>query len=141
MTQKRLLAVLVVVSASALGQMPPRLAYHVEVTDRDFEAFHYSLEIDRPQCDEVRLSVAAWAPGSYRLMRAAKNIQDVAATDEHDAAREVRHEGELTWIVAAKGAEHLTVKWEFRDPGSGVNNRSYLNSTGGLLDGPRNYLY
>jgi predicted metalloprotease with PDZ domain len=137
----RFLAILLAAAPSLAGQTPPRLTYHVEVKDGDATAYHHALEIDRPRTDEIRLSVAAWAPGSYRLMNVAKDIVDVSAVDERGASRNVRKDGELTWIVDGKGAERVTTFWKFQNPGKSVNNRSYLNQTAGLLDGPRNYLY
>jgi predicted metalloprotease with PDZ domain len=65
----------------------------------------------------------------------------VTAVDESGAARAVRRDGDLTWVVDGKGAGRISVNWRFEDPGKGVNNRSYLNQTAGLVDGPRNYLY
>jgi predicted metalloprotease with PDZ domain len=137
----RFLGVLLVLAPGVLAQTPPRLAYRVQVKDGDLAGFRHALAIDRPQTDEVRLSVAAWAPGSYRLMNAFGGIKDVAAVDEKGASREIRRDGDLTWIVASKGAQHLTVTWRFDAAGRAMNNRTYLNETGALLDGPRNYLY
>lgn len=135
------LAVLVACVPTLSGQAPPRLTYGVEVKEGDASAFHHSLVIDRPQTDAIRLSVAAWAPGSYRLMNVFRDIVDVAAADERGGRRNVTKEGDLTWIVDGKDASRITVRWRFQNPGKSVNNRSYLNQTAGLLDGPRNYLY
>ncbi len=139
--QIRVLAAILFAATLAAGQGAPRLLYEVEVRDDDFDAFHHALEIFGPDRAEVALSVAAWAPGSYRLMNAAKQIKDVVAVDERGAARAVTHPNDLTWVVDSKGATRITVRWTFDKPGRGVNNRSYLTQHGGLLDGPRNYLY
>ena len=53
-------------------------------------------------------------PGSYRLMNAFKNLDGVAAVDERGAQRPVRKDGDLTWIVDARGAERLRVTLEVR---------------------------
>ncbi len=137
----RLAAALLVLAVAVFGQAAPRLSYQVEVKDGDFEAFHHQLEIDRPDVPEVTLAVAAWAPGSYRLLNTAEQIEGVVATDQAGGARAIKHPDKLTWIVDAKDATKLTVRWHFTKPGKGVNNRSYLTKNGGLLDGPRNYLY
>jgi predicted metalloprotease with PDZ domain len=140
MQAPRLIVIIAAIAALAHGQAP-RLVYTVEVKDGDTSAFHHALEIERPRRDEVRLSVAAWAPGSYRLMNAFQNVQGVRAVDEGGAPRDVRRDGDLTWVVEARGAERLRVEWRFENPGKSVNNRTYLTATAGLLDGPRNYLY
>lgn len=137
----RPLALLLIVVASAAGQHPPHLAYTVEVRGEDRSAFHYALDVERPGVDEVVLSVAAWAPGSYRLMNAADGIKDVAATDETGAAREVSHDGALTWRVKSAGAASLRVTWRFTKLTAAKDNRSFMAKTSALLDGPRNYLY
>src|SRR5262245_47269969 len=74
-------------------------------------------------------------------MNVAKNLDGVAAVDEKGAQRAVRKDGDLTWIVDARGAERLHVTWRFEEATRGQNHRSYLTDTGALLDGPRNYLY
>ena len=136
------LAPLVFVLASAVAaQHDPHLTYFVEVKGEDRTAFHFALEIDRPGVDEVPLSVASWAPGSYRLMNAADGIKDVQATDETGAVREVKTDGPLTWRVNAKNAAKLRVTWRFTKLTDRRDNRSYMAKTAAMLDGPRNYLY
>ena len=140
-TLLRLASFVLFLASAAAAQIDPQLTYFVEVKAEDRTAFHFALEIDRPGVDEVPLSVAAWAPGSYRLMNAADGIKDVLATDETGAAREVKTDGPLTWRVAAKGAAKLRVTWRFTKLTDRRDNRSYMAKTAALLDGPRNYLY
>jgi predicted metalloprotease with PDZ domain len=141
MKSLRSLAALLVLVQALAAQTTPRLAYRVEVKADDLSSFHHALVIEQPGRDEVRLSVAAWAPGSYRLMNAFNRIKDVAAIDERGATRAVTKDGDLTWVADAKGVERLTVSWRFEESTRNPNNRTYLNDTGALLDGPRNYLY
>ena len=70
---------LVSVASVSPARSLPRLVYRVEVKARAHGRRRRRRSttrstIDRPQTDEVRLSVAAWAPGSYRLMNVFKNI-------------------------------------------------------------------
>lgn len=138
---RRAFLAFVLLSAAVAAQHGPQLTYFVEVKPDDRSAFHYALDIDRPGVDEIALSVPAWAPGSYRLIKAADGIEGVAAVDETGAARAVTKDGDLTWRVAAKGAAKIRVVWRFTKLTDRRDNRSYMAKTGALLDGPRNYLY
>ncbi|HYC77994.1 MAG TPA: hypothetical protein VEI02_10235, partial [Planctomycetota bacterium] len=128
------------IACGVFAQHPPHLSYVVTVKAGE-PAFRYRLDIRRPDVDEVALSVAAWAPGSYRLMKAHDGIRDVAAVDETGAARAVVRDGDLTWRVASKGASLLRVTWTFDKFDRRKDNRSFFDKTSALLDGPRNYLY
>src|ERR1051325_3525212 len=97
MPMRRLPALILLLLASLLpAQGGPALCYTVEVKPGDTQAFHHHLEIDRPDRDEVALSVAAWAPGSYQLMNVWDGIKDVAARDGAGVERAVAKRGDLT---------------------------------------------
>jgi predicted metalloprotease with PDZ domain len=136
----RLVSVVVFVVGVVCGQ-GSRLHYTVEVKEGDDTAYRCKVDIRHPDRDLLRFSVAAWAPGSYRLLNQAQNIVNVKATAPDGAEIPVSKEGDLTWMFSAGGRPHVTLSWDFKAPGKARNNRSYLTKTGALLDGPRTWLY
>jgi predicted metalloprotease with PDZ domain len=128
-------------AAQTFAQHGPHLLYEVEVKPDSREAFHFALTISRPGVDEVALSVPAWAPGSYRLLKAADGVKDVGAVDDSGLARKVVYDGAQTWRVESKGAASLKVSWRFDKLAKRKDNRSFMAQGSALLDGPRNYLY
>ena len=136
----RSLCVVWILVGVALGQ-GARLHYTVEVKEGDDTAYRCKVDIRHPDRDLLRFSVAAWAPGSYRLLNQSQNIVNVKATAPDGAELPVSKEGDLTWMFSAGGRPHVTLSWDFKAPGKARNNRSYLTKTGALLDGPRTWLY
>jgi predicted metalloprotease with PDZ domain len=121
----------------------PHLIYRVTVpTDRS--AYLVELQITSPPSPS-RLVIPSWAPGAYRLMDSWQNIREVVAINATGDSLPVRQDSPISWVIDPKGAARITVRYtaglrdtdQWRRP----NNRWFLRSSSGVVDGPRTFMY
>ena len=121
----------------------PQLSYTLTVP-QDRSAYVVELRIAHPP-NPSRLVIPSWAPGAYRLMDSWQNISDFVATGSDGEPLPVRQDSPISWVVDTKGATALTISYhtglrdtvQWRRP----NNRWYLRSASGVVDGPRTFMY
>ena len=135
--------ILLLVGLLALQTPAPELLYSVTVpTDRS--AYLVELQISNPP-NPSRVVIPNWAPGAYRLMDSWQNIRDVVAVNAAGDRLPVEQDSPISWIIDPKGAVRITVRYtaglrdsdQWRRP----NNRWFLRSTSGVVDGPRTFMY
>lgn len=127
---------------SRLHPSQPQLAYVVGVDPADLSAWRMELAV-RNAPDTLRLTIAAWAPGAYRLVDWWRQVRDVEVTSGGKPVAVVQ-EDSLTWRAVVRGGEatvRYRVGWPTAEGGSTPNNRAFLTRTGALLDGPATYLF
>ncbi len=121
----------------------PQLYYSVTVpTDRS--AYLVELQITNPP-QASRFVIPNWAPGAYRLMDSWQNIRDVVAVSAAGDPLPLHQDSPISWVVDSKGASRITIRYtaglrdsdQWRRP----NNRWFLRSTSGVVDGPRTFMY
>jgi predicted metalloprotease with PDZ domain len=156
-----LLPALTLVAAPALAQDPlrtysdafearfdpaqPVLHYTVRVDSADLRQLSVRLDV-RGASDTLVLRLPIWAPGAYRVANFAQYVRGLAATDgDGGAALAVRAEPDSArWTVVTRDGR-ATVRYAVRFPSATAartpNNRSFLQPTGGLVDGPLTYVY
>ena len=86
-----------------------------------------------------------WAPGAYRLMDSWQNIRDVVAVTAGGDSLAIRQDSPISWVIDSKGSAQITVRYtaglpdaeQWRRP----NNRWFLRSSSGVVDGPRTFMY
>ena len=121
----------------------PELFYAVTVPS-DRSAYLVEIQINNPPSPS-RLVIPNWAPGAYRLMDSWQNIRDVGAVSAAGDPLPVRQDSPISWVIDPHGAARITVRYsaglrdadQWRRP----NNRWFLRSTSGVVDGPRTFMY
>jgi predicted metalloprotease with PDZ domain len=88
-----------------------------------------------PAADTLRMAIAAWRPGSYRLRDDHQKVVSVTALSEEGAPLEVRSENPLTWVIETRGARRFKTEWLLR-PGADIANADHFE-----LHGPATYPY
>jgi predicted metalloprotease with PDZ domain len=135
--------ILLLVALISAQDSSPQLYYRVTVpTDRS--AYLVELQITNPP-SRSRLVIPNWAPGAYRLMNSWQNIRDVVAVNAAGDSLPIQQDTPISWVIDPKGAARITVRYatglrdsdQWRRP----NNRWFLRSTSGVVDGPRTFMY
>ncbi len=135
--------ILLLVALVSAQDSSPQLSYRVTVpTDRS--AYLVELQITNPP-SRSRLVIPNWAPGAYRLMDSWENIRDVVALNAAGDSLPMQQDSPISWVLAPKGAARITVRYtaglrdtdQWRRP----NNRWFLRSSSGVVDGPRTFMY
>jgi predicted metalloprotease with PDZ domain len=122
----------------------PQLSYTVTVRSADRTAYFVEMRVTNPP-NPARFVIPNWAPGAYRLMDSGKNIAGVAAFSAAGDALAVSHDSDISWTVDTQGADRIAVRYSaaLRDPVQWhrPNNRWFLRTTSGMIDGPRTFVY
>ena len=121
----------------------PQLSYSLTVPE-DRSAYVVELRVTHPP-NPSRLVIPNWAPGAYRLMDSGHNISGFVARGTRGERLPVRQDSPISWVVDTRGAREITVSYRaglrdtvtWRRP----NNRWFLRSTSGIVDGPRTFMY
>jgi predicted metalloprotease with PDZ domain len=135
--------ILLLVALISAQDSSPHLTYRVTVP-ADRSAYLVELQITNPPSPS-RLVIPNWAPGAYRLMDSWQNIRDVVAINATGDSLPIRHDSPISWVIDPKGAARITVRYtaglrdsdQWRRP----NNRWFLRSSSGVVDGPRTFMY
>jgi len=135
--------ILLLVALLSAQDSSPQLSYRVTVPS-DRSAYVVALQITHPP-NPSRLVIPNWAPGAYRLMDSWQNIRDVVAVTAAGDSLAIRQDSPISWVIDPKGSGQITVRYsaglrdteQWRRP----NNRWFLRSTSGVVDGPRTFMY
>jgi predicted metalloprotease with PDZ domain len=117
MMTRRLALILLIASASparALQDSAPRLStsFEVAVTDPESGSIHVALRVSQNVDDEVRVSIPAWAPGAYRIVKYAKAVKAVHAANGTGGELEVSPVDDQTWAVKTGRAGTFEVAYD-----------------------------
>jgi predicted metalloprotease with PDZ domain len=135
--------------AVTLGSRPPvSLHYTTVVRTDDFETYEVLIRVRHADGPTARFLLPRWAPGAYRLVAWHEGIDGVGAMDAAGGPLTVMRLGTNTWEVAVGEAEDFTFRYTVAAPTPvdengrpRLNNRHYLHTRGGLIDGPRSWMY
>ncbi|OLB66651.1 MAG: hypothetical protein AUI09_05600 [Gemmatimonadetes bacterium 13_2_20CM_2_66_5] len=133
---------LAVLLALVAQDSAPQLSFRLTVPN-DRSAYLVELQIIHPP-NPSRLVIPAWAPGAYVLMNSGENITGFEASSA-DARLAVRRDSPNSWVIDTRGKPSITVRYAaglrdsvaWRRP----NNRWFLRTTSGMVDGPRTFMY
>jgi predicted metalloprotease with PDZ domain len=121
----------------------PVLHYTVRVDSADLQQFSVQLDV-RGAPDTLVLRLPIWAPGAYRVAGFAQYVRGLAATDGGASLAVRAVPDSARWTVVTRDGR-ATVRYVVRFPSATAahtpNNRSFLQPTGGLIDGPLTYVY
>lgn len=135
----------------ALPAQPDRLElfYSATVRAEDAQRIHFELEVRNPAADTLTFEIPFWAPGAYRPLTdnsyggrpAIEAMDGFRATDESGSELTLTREGARRFLIQRGKARTVRFHYVNAQPGNRPNNRSYLTSTAGLLDGPRSWAW
>jgi predicted metalloprotease with PDZ domain len=135
--------ILLLVALLRTQDSSPQLDYRVTVP-ADRSAYLVELQITNPPIPS-RLVIPNWAPGAYRLMDSWQNIRDVVAVTAGGDSLPIRQESPISWIIDPKGSGRISVRYTTglrdQDQWRRPNNRWFLRSSSGMVDGPRTFMY
>ena len=135
--------ILLLVALLSAQDSSPQLDYRVTVP-ADRSAYLVELQITNPPSPS-RLVIPNWAPGAYRLMDSWQNIRDVVAVTAAGDSLPIRQDSPISWIIDPLGAGRISVRYitglRDRDQWRRPNNRWFLRSSSGVIDGPRTFMY
>ena len=135
--------ILLLVALISAQDSTPQLSYSVTVP-ADRSAYLVELQITHPH-RRSRLVIPNWAPGAYRLMDSWQNIRDFVAINAAGDSLRIQQDSPISWVIDPNGAARITVRYTAglrdRDQWRRPNNRWFLRSSSGVVDGPRTFMY
>jgi predicted metalloprotease with PDZ domain len=128
---------LILLSSASPQDAAPRLAvsYTVDVADPESGKIQVALEVSNNVDDEVRLSIPAWAPGAYRIVKYGKQVWNVAAACKDDQKLDVSSVDDQTWNVKTGHASRFRVTYEL------TIDKNRMDKDHCFIAGPDTYLY
>jgi predicted metalloprotease with PDZ domain len=135
---RRLSLLLLILASSALRAQDtvPRLevAFEIAVADPESGSIRVAMEIRQNAADEVRVSMPAWAPGAYRIVKYAKAVKGVEASAKGEKLA-VASTDDQTWSIKTGRAGSIVVSYEL------AVEKSRMDRDHCFLAGPDTYLY
>lgn len=136
------------VTVEERARPPLSLQYTTTVSGDDFGHFQIAIEVRHRAEATTRFVLPRWAPGAYRIVNWHEGIGDVAAGGREGEQLEVRRLDDSVWEVNNGAVSDFVFSYTVQaGVGRGpdgiprLNNRHYLYDQGGLIDGPRSWMY
>jgi predicted metalloprotease with PDZ domain len=131
-----LLFSLLLLSSLPAQESAPRLAvsYVVDVTNPESGKIHVVMTVHNNLEDEVQVSIPAWAPGAYRIVKYSKALWNLAASRDEQKL-EVVSVDDQTWTVKTAHAGRFAVAYDL------TIDRARMDKDHCFLAGPDTYLY
>ncbi|MFC1500135.1 PDZ domain-containing protein [Candidatus Zixiibacteriota bacterium] len=129
------------------AQPPVDLQYTTAVRDGSWDHYQVTIRVRHLAAGEARFFLPRWAPGAYRTVAWYTAISEVSARMVDGRELAVDHPGETEWVVTTGGEGEflfsylVEAKVGIRNDKPVLNNRHYLHSLGGLIDGPASWMY
>ncbi|MFO7768030.1 MAG: PDZ domain-containing protein [bacterium] len=127
---------------------PLDLQYTTTVRTGRSERFEVRIHVRHRREEESRFLLPRWAPGAYRFVPWYEGISRVRAEGPDGRPLPVSRDGDYGWLVRNGRVGEFTLSYRVaasaaRDEEGKprLNNRHYLWEQGGLLDGPRTWMY
>src|SRR5262245_23712261 len=115
----------------------PRLtvSYAVDASAPESGKIRVSMTVRNRVEDEVRVSIPAWAPGAYRIVKYCKQVWNVEAAGKDGARLEVAAVDDQTWKVKTGGIDRFVITYEL------TVEKSRMDKEHCLIAGPDTYFY
>jgi predicted metalloprotease with PDZ domain len=108
-----LFSLLFLASAPAQEAVPRlSVSYAVDASNPEGGKIRVAMTVRHNVEAEVRVSIPAWAPGAYRIVKYSKQVWNVEAAGRDGMKLEVDAVDPQTWKVKTGGAERFTVSYE-----------------------------
>ncbi|MBV8881483.1 MAG: M61 family metallopeptidase [Planctomycetaceae bacterium] len=139
MTRRLILLFGLLLLAPAAGRSQdgiPRLAvsYAVDVTNPETGKIRVVMTVRNNVDQDVEVSIPAWAPGAYRIVKYCKQLWNLEAAKDGQKL-DVVSVDDQTWTVKAGGAPRFSVSYDL------TIDRQRMDKDHCFLAGPDTYLY
>lgn len=131
-----LLFSLLLLSALPAQEAAPRLAvsYAVDVSNPESGKIRVTMTVRNNTEDDVPISIPAWAPGAYRIVKYCKSLWNLEAFREEEKLAVVSVDDQ-TWTVKTAHAPRFTVTYDV------TLDRARMDKDHCFIAGPDTYLY
>ena len=134
-----LLATAAVPLGSARGEQEavPRLAvsYAVDASAPESGKIRVTMNVRNNVEDDVAVSIPAWAPGAYRIVKYAKQVSNIEAATRDGKKLEVLTVDDQTWTVKAGGWDRFSITYEL------AVDKNRMDKDHCFIAGPDTYFY
>ncbi len=126
---------------------PVSVQYVTRVVPGEFDAYRVLIRVQHLDAGTACFWIPRWSPGYYRIMEWHEGISEVRAAGADGTALSVEPTGESSWTVANGPVRDFTLSYRVAAPTSereGIPyamTRHYLYDRGGLISGPRTWMY
>jgi predicted metalloprotease with PDZ domain len=91
-----------------------RIDYTVEVSNRETNLFHVTVEVKNIRQARLNLSLPAWGPGIYTINNYARHILRFKITDAKGAPVPYTRVRKQTWSLDTRKLNRITVEFDYR---------------------------
>lgn len=135
--RSRWLVILLLFAPAAAQEAAPRLAvsYAVDTSAPESGKIRVAMTVRHNAENEVKVSIPAWAPGAYRIVKYCKQVWNVEAVDGEGKRLEVGTADDQTWIVKTGGVERFVVSYEL------TVDKTRMDKDHCFIAGPDTYFY
>jgi len=128
---------LLLLATAAAQDAVPRLAvsYAVDVTAPESGKIRVTMSVRNNVDDDVPVSIPAWAPGAYRIVKYAKQVSNLEASTRDGKKLDVVTVDDQTWTVKAGGWDRFSITYDL------AVEKSRMDKDHCFIAGPDTYLY
>jgi predicted metalloprotease with PDZ domain len=131
-----LFSVLLLANAAAQEAVPRlSVSYAVDASAPESGKIRVTMSVRNNVDDEVPVSIPAWAPGAYRLVKYARQVSNIEAATRDGKKLEVVTVDDQTWNVKAGGWDRFSISYEL------AVEKSRMDKDHCFLAGPDTYFY
>jgi len=128
---------LLFLATAAAQEAVPRLAvsYAVDASAPESGKIRVSMTVRNNVEDEVPVSIPAWAPGAYRIVKYARQVWNVEASSRDGKKLDVVTVDDQTWKVKTGGLDRFSIGYEL------TVEKSRMDKDHCFIAGPDTYFY
>jgi predicted metalloprotease with PDZ domain len=131
-----LFSLLLLASAPAQEAVPRlTVSYAVDAANPESGKIRVAMTVRHNVEDEVRVSIPAWAPGAYRIVKYSKTVWNVEAAGKDGKKLEVSAVDDQTWKVKTGGLDRFSVSYEL------TIDKNRMDKDHCFIAGPDTYFY
>lgn len=133
----RTLFLLLLLGAASGQSEEPRfsVSYAVDVTHPESGMVRVTMTLHHNSEEDIRVSIPAWAPGAYRIVKYSKQVWNVAAAGKEGKKLDVSSADDQTWNIKAEGGETITISYDV------TVDRGRMDKDHCFIAGPDTYFY
>jgi predicted metalloprotease with PDZ domain len=123
------------------SQGQANVAYRLSVTAPQTHRIgvELTIELEKPRRD-LRLEMAAWAPGSYLIRDFARQVSDVTVVDDKGDKRAFEKIDKNSWQIDVQGAKRIVVAYDVYAYEL-TPRTNHMDGTHAMIQGPATYLF
>jgi predicted metalloprotease with PDZ domain len=128
---------LLLLATATAQESVPRLAvtYAVDASAPESGKIRVVMNVRNNVDDDVSVSIPAWAPGAYRIVKYAKQVSNLEAATRDGKKLEIVSVDDQTWTVKAGGWDRFSVSYEL------AVDKTRMDKDHCFIAGPDTYFY